>query len=43
LRSADGGPLAAARRIRVYHGFGDPEVRIAGKLRTIGREEVVTR
>ena len=30
LRSADGQPLARSRSVRVFHGFGDPRVRLAG-------------
>ena len=42
LRSADGQPLARSRRIRVFHGFGDPRVRLAGGTRTVAKEEVVS-
>lgn len=38
LRSPDGRPLNLADRVRVYHGFGDPRLRLPG-----GREVEVTR
>jgi len=38
LRSLDGRPLAQSRRIRVFHAFGDAEVRIRGSLKTVARE-----
>jgi hypothetical protein len=41
LRSTDGKPLEHSHRVRVFHGFGDPRVRLAGKVRTVAREEVV--
>ncbi len=42
MRSADGQPLARSRRIRVFHGFGDPRVRLAGGTHIIAKEEVVS-
>jgi Family of unknown function (DUF5696) len=42
LRSADGEPLARSRRVRVFHGFGDPRVRLAGATLTVAKEEVVS-
>jgi hypothetical protein len=42
LRSADGQPLARSRKIRVFHGFGDPRVRLAEGTRTVAKEEVVS-
>lgn len=42
LRSADGQPLARSRRVRVFHGFGDPRVRWAGGTLTVAKEEVVS-
>ena len=42
LRSADGLPLARSRSVRVFHGFGDPRVRLAGPTRTVAKEEVVS-
>ncbi|RME96169.1 MAG: hypothetical protein D6766_01385 [Verrucomicrobia bacterium] len=38
IRSRDGRPLDAAERVRVYHGFGDPRLRLPG-----GREVEVAR
>ena len=42
LRSADGLPLARSRKVRVFHGFGDPQVRLAGGTFTVAKEEVVS-
>jgi hypothetical protein len=42
LRSADGQPLARSRRIRVFHGFGDPRLKWGGGTLTVAKEEVVT-
>ncbi|MBE3070258.1 MAG: hypothetical protein IMZ66_08480, partial [Planctomycetes bacterium] len=41
VRSVDGKPLAAGGRARVYHGFGDPRIRIAGGEHTVAKEAVV--
>jgi hypothetical protein len=41
LRSLDGQPLHRARRVRVYHGFGDVRVMAGGRLRTVVKEAVV--
>ena len=41
LRSADGQPLALSRSVRVFHGFGDSRVRLAGCAFTVAKEEVV--
>jgi hypothetical protein len=42
LRSTDGEPLARSRSIRVFHGFGDPRVRLGLDTRTVAKEEVVS-
>lgn len=42
LRSVDGQPLARSRSVRVFHGFGDPRVRLAGRTLTVAKEEVVS-
>ena len=41
LHSTDGQPLARSRSIRVFHGFGDPHVRLAGETRSVPKEEVI--
>jgi hypothetical protein len=43
LRSLDEQPLKSSRRIRVYHAFGDPRVRLPGEVTAVERESVVTR
>jgi hypothetical protein len=42
LRSVDGQPLEHSRSVRVFHGFGDARVRLAGNVRTVAKEEVVS-
>lgn len=41
-RSLDGRALAESARVRVYHGFGRPHVRLAGKAFEVPREAVVS-
>ncbi|MFV1965728.1 MAG: hypothetical protein ACC628_09925 [Pirellulaceae bacterium] len=41
VRSLDGQPIAESSRVRIYHGFGDPTVRIAGQEFKVEREAVV--
>jgi len=43
LRSLDNRPLDGARKVRVYHGFGDARVHVLGSVREVDREAVVTR
>ncbi len=43
LRSLDGLPLEESRRVRVFHAFGDPHVRLWGELREVRREEIFER
>lgn len=43
IRSADGKPLESSRKIRVYHGFGDPRIKLGGTVQTVEREQFVTR
>jgi hypothetical protein len=38
LRSLDGKPLAQSRRIEVFHGFGDAELKMRGGVKTVVRE-----
>jgi len=41
-RSLDGKPIAQSSQVRVYHGFGEPRLRLAGKEFTVEREAVVS-
>ena len=41
-RSLDGKPIAQSSKVRVYHGFGDARLRLAGKEFTVAREAVVS-
>lgn len=43
IRSADGNPLESSRKIRVYHAFGDPRIKLAGAFYSVEREQFVTR
>ena len=38
VRSLDGKPIAESGALRIYHGFGDPRIRIAGVVRTVEKE-----
>lgn len=40
-RALDGKPLWESDKVRVFHGFGEPELRLAGKAFRVEREEVV--
>jgi hypothetical protein len=42
LRSVDGRPLEASKKVRVWHGFGDPRVRFRSKEWRVAKEQVVT-
>lgn len=41
-RSLDGKPIAQSSKVRIYHGFGDRRIRLAGKEFEVGREAVVS-
>ncbi|MBM4047393.1 MAG: hypothetical protein FJ279_19985, partial [Planctomycetes bacterium] len=41
-RSLDGRPIGDSQRVRIYHGFGDPRVRLGGKEFQVEREAVVS-
>ncbi|MGC9320135.1 MAG: hypothetical protein ACP5KN_19035, partial [Armatimonadota bacterium] len=41
-RSLDGRPIAQSGRVRVYHGFGDPSIRLGGRLFEVQREQVIS-
>jgi hypothetical protein len=42
LRSMDGLPLNRSTKIRVYHGFGDPRLRLGGATRTVEKEAMLS-
>jgi hypothetical protein len=42
VRSLDGLPLGHSKSVRVWHGFGDPRIRLRGKLFTVERETVIS-
>jgi len=42
LRSLDNHPLNSSRRIRVFHGFGDPRVKLGDNVRTVQKEETIS-
>jgi len=41
-RSLDGRPLAESSRVRIYHGFGNPHLRLFGREFEVAREEIVS-
>ncbi|NQT14657.1 MAG: hypothetical protein HQ582_18010 [Planctomycetes bacterium] len=41
VRSLDDRPIAESAKVRVYHGFGDPRLRLFGRDLEVAREEVV--
>ncbi len=40
-RSLDGKDIAASSQVRIYHGFGDERIRLAGKTFEVAREGIV--
>ena len=41
-RSLDGKPLQQSGQVRVFHGFGDPRIRLGGKTFDVAKEAVVS-
>ena len=41
VRSLDGKPIAESAQVRIFHGFGDPRIRIAGAEHTVPKETTV--
>jgi hypothetical protein len=41
VRSLDGRPIAESLKVRIYHGFGEPKIRLFGKDLEVEREEIV--
>jgi hypothetical protein len=42
LRSLDGKPIADSSKVRIYHGFGDPRVRVGPKEHAVAKEADVS-
>lgn len=42
LRSLDNRPLERSHRIRVFHGFGDPRLRLGDRLHLVAKEAVLS-
>ena len=43
MRSLDDAPLVDSERVRVFHAFGDPTVRLPSQVATVERAEVIER
>jgi hypothetical protein len=41
VRSLDARPLGNSRKVRIYHGFGDDQIRVGKTLLRVQREEMV--
>jgi len=41
MRALDGRPIEESQKIRVFHGFGKPTVRLRGALETVETERVI--
>ena len=41
LESMDGKPVSQSRQLKVYHGFGDTNLQIGGKLFEVEREAIL--
>ena len=41
LRSLDDRPLVESRRIRVFHAFGEPTVRLPDRIAVVEREAII--
>ena len=42
VRSLDDRPIAESAKVRIYHGFGDPRLRLFGRELEVAREETVS-
>jgi len=42
IRSLDGQPIEKSLRTRIYHAFGDPRLRLAGRDDQVARERIVS-
>ena len=43
LRSLDEKPISSSKKVRVYHAFGDPQVKIEKNVVNVPKETVITR
>ncbi len=41
VRSLDGKPIAESSKVRIYHGFGEGQIRLLGKVFNVPREDIV--
>ncbi|MEM3647465.1 MAG: hypothetical protein QW334_04900, partial [Thermofilum sp.] len=41
IRSLDGKPISESGKIRVFHGFGEQELRIRGRTCRVAKEEIL--
>jgi hypothetical protein len=41
IRALDGRAIAQSQRVRVFHGFGDPQLRVGGKNVSVEKEAVI--
>lgn len=41
VRALDGRPLSQSRQVRVFHGFGDPRLRLGSGTHTVPREAIL--
>jgi hypothetical protein len=41
IRSLDGRPISESRKVRVFHGFGEQELRIRGRTYRVAKEETL--
>jgi hypothetical protein len=39
VRSLDGKPIAESAKVRIYHGFGDPRIKVGGAEHNVPKEE----
>ncbi len=42
VRALDGKPLGESDRMRIYHGFGDSNIRLAGQTFKVEREDIIS-
>ena len=38
VRALDGKPIAESSKVRIYHGFGDPRIKVGGKEHNVSKE-----
>jgi hypothetical protein len=42
IRSLDGRPIEESGRVRVFHGFGDPSIKLRGAMQTVETERTIS-